>query len=752
MKCIAPELPLLEVGWPVVHWFAAGACVVEESSGQRQVLIGGSLVGRFTAKQRSMRNALLLGLSEDEDVNYRRLAAAFGVSVEMVRQLRHVAREQGVEAALLRAPGGGKARYSQAQRRRLHKLFEAGVGPKEARAALGGQWSQRTVERVRTAWLAAQAAAPAPAPPPSKHKPHEPGPQLELPGSTTERAEPAAPLPVDHSAGVIEPADEGQAAPAEVTTPVMREYADDELRNAPTEVRSAPHVQHLGALLLVAMVSRLGLFARAAEVGTERITDGALRIALEALVVALGIGELCVEGVRRIATPSAGALLRAQWAPSATWTRRILGSFSQDLGGHRLHMEMAGEYLRHSRRPPDAPAVFYIDNHLRPYSGDHPIRRGWRMQAKRALPGTTDYYVHDEDGRPVFRFAVPENAGLTEWLPGIAHTLREVLEAGESMVLAFDRAGAFADHMALLRNDEFSFVTYERRPYPQLFTPAFTNELRFDQDDETVRYVESRTNLGEGRGRVRRIAMQVGDPRDGTRQVNLVAAGPVPAPTLITIMRNRWRQENGFKHGVARWGINQLDGRTTDPYPEDAVIPNPARRRLDRALRLVRTREGTARSALAKLPAQHPRRPRLQQDLDDALFLRRELQAQRAVTPDHAAVADTELSGLLRRHRDEYKVTIDAVRIACANAESELAVRLGPLMNRPAEAKKLLANLFRSPGRIVAAANRIHIHLQPAGSAAERLALTAMLTGINRCKLTLPGDSTRRPLHFDVQI
>ena len=29
-------------------------------------------------------------------------------------------------------------------------------------------------------------------------------------------------------------------------------------------------------------------------------------------------------------------------------------------------------------------------------------------------------------------------------------------------------------------------------------------------------------------------------------------------------MRKRWRQENGFKHGVERWGINQLEADSED--------------------------------------------------------------------------------------------------------------------------------------------------------------------------------------------
>jgi hypothetical protein len=63
------------------------------------------------------------------------------------------------------------------------------------------------------------------------------------------------------------------------------------------------------------------------------------------------------------------------------------------------------------------------------------------------------------------------------------------------------------------------------------------------------------------------------------------------------LCRRRHKQENGFHHGVERWGINQLDGRKVDDYPPDAIIPNPARGRLDRALRLVRAEEWTARCA-----------------------------------------------------------------------------------------------------------------------------------------------------------
>jgi hypothetical protein len=118
----------------------------------------------------------------------------------------------------------------------------------------------------------------------------------------------------------------------------------------------------------------------------------------------------------------------------------------------------------------------------------------------------------------------------------------------------------------------------------------------------------------------------------------------------MEILRLRWNQENGFKHGVERWGVNQLDGRTVEPYEEGTVIPNPMRRRLDRALKLSRNREGQIRSELARLEDASPRREQLERDLAAVLEEQTDLEAQRPSTPAKAPVEETELAGKLVRH------------------------------------------------------------------------------------------------------
>jgi len=149
------------------------------------------------------------------------------------------------------------------------------------------------------------------------------------------------------------------------------------------------------------------------------------------------------------------------------------------------------------------------------------------MQDKRARPGTSDYYVHDEEGQPLFRIDALGHDSLTAWLQPIAGFVREVLRDDKEICLCFDRGGAFPEQMATLRNDGIGFVTYERAPYARLPRAAFVHELTLVRDSkprqpELIRYVEARQkNLGKGRGRVRLLhgglPLERARPIDGGR-------------------------------------------------------------------------------------------------------------------------------------------------------------------------------------------------------------------------------------------
>jgi transposase-like protein len=757
-----PMLPQVAAASPPsVSWFSPGGCVVQRDA-VVEVSVGGLLVGCYGKDETGARNAVLVGLAADPRMHLGHLARAFGLSEERLRIIRRQHEREGLVAIVTPRPhGGGTAsKITPMLRRKLDALFAEGKSVSAAHASLGKKYdvSRATVGVARKEWAAlmrpeAERARPA--------APLAGQPELPL-------AECAPTTAATQSAPTETALTESTSAPMEVApteTAPMKVAPTETAPSSPTaatessssevtmtddgEPQSCASMQHAGSWLLLGLLDRYGLYRLADEVCAKHgLVPPEMRIALDAFAAALALGQGCVEGVRRLATPTAPALLRAPRCPSGDWVRHALHAFA-DVGAARLHLGMAGRYLEASRGD-DGPAVFYVDNHLRPYTGKQVIRRGWRMQDKRVLPGTTDVYVHDEDGRPTLRAVSPSHASLTEMLLEIADLLRAGLGEEQRILLAFDRGGAFPETLAALREESYEFVTYERRPFRLLRPSEFTHEMEFQvgqEKPERLAFEEFYVPLGRKRGDVRRIAIRMPDER----QVNLLAIGATPAERLIEIQRRRWRQENGLKHGVERWRINHLDGRRTEAYAPETVVPNPARRRLDHALRLACIDEGLARNQLAKLEHDDAKRERAEAALAEAMAMQRELLARRASTPAKAPLADTELAGKLVYHTGAYKTVLDTVRIAAANAEADLAEWLAPHLPRAAEAKKTISNLLVAPGRVRVGSRTITVALAPAGTGPEQRAFAELFRTINAANLRLPGDAHRRLLRFGSQ-
>jgi len=136
--------------------------------------------------------------------------------------------------------------------------------------------------------------------------------------------------------------------------------------------------------------------------------------------------------------------------------------------------------------------------------------------------------------------------------------------------------------------------------------------------------------------------------------------------------------------------------------------------------------------------------------IEAALDAEREIDALRPTVPKRARLAETERAGKLRRHDGSRKLVLDTIRIACANAESDLAVMLARYMTKPAEAKHLLANVLRAPGQVRVGATVISVEPAPAATAPERIAIGNCLGDVSSLRLTLPGDPRGSPLRFRI--
>ena len=760
-ECSVPRLPM-ENTQPGVDWFWRHGCVVDRD-GVKQVFIGGALMGWFDPRDRDrgQRNVLLVTLAKEPTMHFGHLARAFGVGEEYLRRLRRLEESSGLAAVLKPAKGYAKRDLDAGKRRELRKLFAAGWNAADAtrRQRRGKRVSRSTVQRERRRWEAERQSGAIAAPIVAavaavKNE------QLSL--FATMSGEVAGEIARDASTSTVaanrtESTDSPASSDAEEDLASEVAAADEGSTGAVVALKSRPviggeAVQHVGSWMMLAMAARDGLHD---EIAARADASDSSRIAVDAALIALAIGQRCIEGVRRLQTPTAPQLLRAERAPTASGVRRRLWQVASNHAA-AVMAGMSERYLWAARGDDDTAAVFYVDNHLRPYSGQEVVRKGWRMQDRRVLPGTTDYYVHDEDGRPMFRVDVPSHDSLTAWLPPIATRLRDALGKDERILLAYDRAGSYPDVIAALRDADIELVTYERKPYAQLAEADFDSGIEIR--GEKYRWCEKRlANLGRNRGRVRRIYVRTPDGH----QINLLAHSQLGPDDLIGILlgredkndpSGRWRQENAFKHGVERWGMNQLDGRKVALYPPGTIIPNPRRRRIERALTIARADEGRARCALAALEPLDRRRERLEADLADAIHRRVHLELQRPLVPKHAPVEDTELAGELVYHTGALKMLVDTFRIVAANIEADLAERIVPYLRKPHEAKKVVANVFAAPGRVVVTHREIRVQLAPAANRSERAAIRRLLGQVTMLGLTLPGDARRRTLRFELQL
>jgi hypothetical protein len=743
----APPVP----GYVARYFYGLGGGCVLERGELREVYLGGVLLGSWREGETAARNLLLVTLTADQRMRVGKVAAAFGISAERVRQVRRQYEQHGPASIVHESKGGVPRKRTPELDAELEELFAQGFTIQEATRRLRGRVSQALVGRVHRDYV------------------------LRRQDVQNAQCEPVALTPTEALSDVafVEAPevsnDVVSAVPSEASSTRETEPAEMQLSvAAPSPARArrersleaAVHrggtqVQHLGSWIMLAVLNTWGVYRLVERLRLDldargwRISTVALRVVLDAVVVALCAGQQCVEGVRRIATPSAATLLRFTHGITSTWARQVLGRFAGKRG-QLFHVAAAKLLLGQAAANHDTPdrAVFYIDNHLRPYTGRRTLRKGWRMQAKRAQPGSSDYYVHDEDGRPVLRFDCPDHASMTKVLAPLGRALRDLIGTdGTRVVLVFDRAGAFPEQMAELRNAGFEFVTYERAPYQQLPHTSFEHEFVFD--GERIAYVEGRDkNLGKGRGRVRRICARM----DDEHQVNVVAISQDEPEEVLSLLFRRWaRQENQFKHEVERWGINQLDGRSVKPFPPGTVIPNPARRRLDRALRISCDVEARTLRKLSQLDADDSKRTRLEAEVARQRDLQKQFIAQRPTSPVRAPLEETELADKLVHHQLNYKLMLDTLRILLANAESELAAKLGPHLVRPAEAKKTLANLLVAPGTVSLTKRRVTITLEPAGTPREYQAFEQLALHLNELPLSLPGDPSQRRLQVRIQ-
>src|SRR5208282_5202490 len=74
-----------------------------------------------------------------------------------------------------------------------------------------------------------------------------------------------------------------------------------------------------------------------------------------------------------------------------------------------------------------AVGFLYVDGHVRVYHGKHRLPKAHVAQMRLSVPATSDYWVNDTCGDPLFVVTAQANAGLVKMLPGILEQVRRLV-------------------------------------------------------------------------------------------------------------------------------------------------------------------------------------------------------------------------------------------------------------------------------------------------------------------------------------
>ncbi|MEO9049953.1 MAG: putative transposase [Candidatus Dormiibacterota bacterium] len=515
----------------------------------------------------------------------------------------------------------------------------------------------------------------------------------------------------------------------------------------PVMVPEQSRGRYLGAALYYPALQALGLLEAARDCFRLPNSElfGVRAITLTLFYLNL-FGKTTVEAAKHLRRWEFGPLVGSGRAPAVKTLRRKLAELVAQAQGSRF-----GEIL--SRRWVEqgliATAYLYVDGHMKLYTGKRKLAEIWNSQRRMPLPGVLNYFVNDQQARPLLFIPEEANATLAKSMPRIIEAIREVL-GNRPFTVIFDRGGYDGKLFNWLRGEKIDFITYQRgnpRLKPELFK---RRECRFEGRRVRMQLAEDKVRVGQS-GVLRRIVFRA--PADAHQTPILTSLGPeLGAARVASLMFARWRQENFFRYMREHHGLDQLLGYAYAEADGTRLVANPERKTIDRQLKALRQELSALQAKLGQAVLDEPRdggrsAHGLKIAQKGAVSKLRLLEAQiadlvasRRVLPEKVSVASIEKREVMRL---EQKAIIDRIKITAYNAEEWLLDRLIVHYPKPHEIRGLLRSFAQLSGEISSAGGGVLVTLDPPDTPHHRRALRGLCQDLNRIGAVFPGTDLR---------
>jgi len=529
------------------------------------------------------------------------------------------------------------------------------------------------------------------------------------------------------------------------------------LDDAPPLFAPSPSVPRAGVLLAIPALEASGLLSIAREVyGSIGPAFYGLRTTMVAFVLLALMRIKRPEALKEHAPPDLGRIVGLDRAPEVKTLRRKLSRLAAmncaELLGRKLAQHRVAEHGR-------ALGFLYVDGHIRVYHGIRTIPKAYVTRLRLAIPATSDYWVNDKRGDPLFVVTAEANAAMTKMLPMILKEARAILGPRRRLTIIFDRGGWSPKLFVKFIADGFDIITYRKGRVRHVSEKRFVVRTA-TLDGRSVEYLlnDQPIRLLKGRLRLRQVTRLTDT---GHQTPILTSRWDIRDIVVAYRMFERWRQENFFKYLRQEYEIDALVDYQVEPDDPARSVPNPAWKKVDREVKL-------ARIALAKLEktfgtaaidnSENRRKTmrgfkiaygKLGKQIRAARSRVLKLQAQRAALKKRVPITEAVKGQEVIKLATERKHLTNILKMVAYQIESDLLNLLRPHYARMEdEGRTLIQTVLQSRASIEPTDDELHVTLSPLSSPHRSKAVAALCEVLNKTHIRFPGSKLR--MHYKV--
>jgi transposase-like protein len=658
------------------------------------------------------------------------LARALGVDQSTVHRNRAAYRAGGVEALQETRGPRGAYKLSEDKRVQAQALLDAGHSLRAAAKAVGvAEGTLRYAARQGQLHRPASSAAPRPA----------------------KTARHAGSSPAERSAA--DARTEGGVAVKRVEERALA--ATGELAEAPVVFAPAESVPGAGVLLALPGLLAQGLL-EVSEAVYGRLKNGFF--GLQSVLLTLAFMALLriktPEQLKGHAPGELGLLLGLDRAPEVKTLRRKLAELGARAQAHALAEAFA---RRWASAAPEALGYLYVDGHVRPYHGrTHRLPKTHVQRRRLCMPATSDFWVNDARAEPLFFVTAEANNSLLSMLEqDLLPQVRALVGEGCRVSVLFDREGWSPKSFQRWAAAGFDVITYRKGHYEPWPEARFV-EVEDSTQTPPVRYrlAEQETTFGKGFAmrEVRRLC------DDGHQTSIVTTRRDLPMVEIAARMFARWRQENFFRYMRHQYDLDHLCSYDIEPAEPERLVPNPARKALQKELAERRRELAGLKAEYAQALLDNPEQRRrtvrgfkiANAELGKQIRALESQITQRRVQlrslPKRVPIGEVLASAPVVQLEQERKTLTDLVKMVAYRAEGSLLRLTAPLLARQEdEGRAFLQALFQIPADLIPNADTGELRVRFHSMATPRFnhALRAVCEALTREGHRYPGTPLR---------